>query len=65
MKTEKYNNKIENIRYNLDSLENESTGLLYTRQLEQKLTKTESSTEEEYKHIKLCINSAAEEAPGK
>lgn len=63
-KTEESSAMLENVKYKLDSFENESTRLLYGWRLERKLNELERSTTEEYEHIKACIKAAAEEALG-
>jgi len=56
---------IDEIRYNVDSLEQESVRDLYKRRLDQKLElKQFNNNEEHYNHIKTCLHDAAREALG-
>jgi hypothetical protein len=55
----------KNSRYNIESLQNESTQFLYQQRLTNKLNQNESAdTEEMYNYLKKCIYKAAKEALG-
>lgn len=56
---------VENVKYNLDSLQHDSVKNLFAWRLERKLVIMERSTEDEYQHIKNCMKEAAEEALGR
>ena len=52
-------------KYNIESLQNESTKFLYQQRLNSKLNRNEfTDTEEMYKYLKNCIHEAAKEALG-
>ena len=52
-------------KYNIESLQNESTKFLYQHRLNSKLHRNEfTDTEEMYKYLKNCINEAAKETLG-
>lgn len=62
---DKQSEKLQQRRYNLHGLEDQSTRTLYQTRLNQKLKdKIFNSTEEHYNHIKECIHEAATEALG-
>jgi len=53
------------MKYNIESLQNESTKLLYQQRLNNKLNRNEiTDTEEMYNYLKNCIHEAAKEALG-
>ena len=53
------------MKYNIESLQNESTKCLYQQRLNNKLNRNESTdTEEMYKYLTNCINEAVKEALG-
>ena len=53
-------------KYNIESLQNESTKFLYQQRLKNKLNLNEfTDTEEMYNYLKNCIHEAAKEAPEK
>lgn len=57
--------KIEQVHYNIDSLQHESVKALYRKRLDEKLgVETFDTAEELYQFIKSCIHSAAKEALG-
>jgi len=52
-------------KYNIESLQNESTKFLYQQRLNNKLNQNEfTDTEEMYNYLKNCIHKAAKEALG-
>ena len=52
-------------KYNIESLQNESTTFLYQQRLNNKLDRNEfTDTEEMYNYLKNCIHEAANEALG-
>ena len=52
-------------KYNIESLQNESTKFLYQQRLNNKLNRNEfTDTEEVYNYLKNCIHEAAKEALG-
>jgi hypothetical protein len=55
----------KNRKYNIESLQNESTKFLYQQRLTNKLNQNEFvDTEEMYNYLKMCIHEAAKEALG-
>jgi ribosomal protein L17 len=71
--TDKHKEKKENMekmvdknrKYNIESLQNESTKFLYQQRLTSKLNQNEfADTEEMYNYLKKCIREVAKEALG-
>ena len=55
----------KNRKYNIDSLQNESTKFLHEQRLTNKLNQNEfADNEEMYNYLKKCIHEAAKEALG-